>query len=226
MSTTTATTTATTLLSSQESFAMPGIIYSTEIHCFNIIDLSQVLFNFPLCSFLGETSLAYSRRLKSFAETINPYLREIIWTYYHEPRSSFGYSLLNVRIPRKTNSLCFVNQATYGYDKSTTYIIQFFDFRGRHLEEKKVVVHHEKNIFLIIVPNEAIWFRYTIIDLDHGEDESYYNLHYFNGQRNCQTCAYFLSRSTSSIDSEEEEEELMSQSDLQNYFRVVATTDT
>ena len=183
---------------------MPGITYAVRIHCFKLTNLSQ-LNCAPLCAINSEETLEQcNARRKNYFEQVNPQLANLhstYWVYNHESTKEFGYSMLNMRVPSGTNTLCIENNAKNGYDMKTSYTVEFYDHHQRSIELKKIETLHEKNIFTVILPAHSIWFRYVI---DCEEDDSYFNCHYYNGQKTCQTCRRLFEQGDSSSSEEED----------------------
>ena len=170
---------------------MPAISYSVFIQCFTLTNLSE-LNCLPLIAINSEETVRqYKDRKKYFLETMNPQLKAAnpLWIYDHQSRKEFGYSIMNMRVPRGTNTLWIENQAENGYDTKVSYTVDFYDRYHRSIECKKIYTLHEKNMFTVIIPARSVWFRYVI---DSDEDDSYFNCHYYNGEKTCQTCRHLF----------------------------------
>ena len=170
---------------------MPAISYSVVIQCYNLDNLSELNCVPIIAVNSEETVQQYNGRKKYFLDTLNPQLKfnNPLWIYDHHSHKEFGYSIMNMRVPRGTNTLFIENNAENGYDTKVSYTVDFYDRYHRSLECKKIDTLHEKNMFTVIIPARSVWFRYVI---DSDEDDSYFNCHYYNGQKTCQTCRHLF----------------------------------
>jgi hypothetical protein len=184
---------------------MPAISYSVLIQCFKLTNLSELNCSPIIALSSEETTQQYNQRKKYFLETMNPQIKanNPLWIYDHHSRKEFGYSIMNMRVPRGTNTLYIENDAENGYDTKVSYTIEFYDRYQRSIECKTIDALHEKNMFTIIIPARSVWFRYVI---DSDEDDSYFKCHFYNGQKTCQTCRHLFERATAAAAADEDDD--------------------
>ena len=106
---------------------MPAICYSVLIQCFKLTNLSE-LNCVPIIAVSSEETIQqYKDRKKYYLEKMNSQLKtnNPLWIYDHHSCKEFGYSIMNMRVPRGMNTLYIENNAENSYDTKVSYTVDF-----------------------------------------------------------------------------------------------------